>query len=109
MTFHENWYQFGPPIKRIFMLMILGNNLECKLAAFDKFNLSLPSFMTVRLHVYFVCYLFYNIISVRSFLKMFLNNITGYESSIFNSSFIFKDEIKCDEECAAISNKIEKI
>ncbi|XP_011640434.1 odorant receptor 67a-like [Pogonomyrmex barbatus] len=46
-AFHEKWYQFGPSVKRIFMLMILGNNLECKLSSCDKFNLSLPSFMTI--------------------------------------------------------------
>lgn len=69
MAFHENWYRFGIPVKRTFILMILGNNLECKLAAFDKFNLSLPSFMTVRLHVYFVYYLFIN---VKNFLKILL-------------------------------------
>ncbi|KAG5307301.1 OR67C protein, partial [Acromyrmex insinuator] len=46
-AFHEKWYQFGPSVKRTFMLMILGNNLECKLSTCDKFNLSLPSFMTI--------------------------------------------------------------
>ncbi|KYM99044.1 hypothetical protein ALC62_10236 [Cyphomyrmex costatus] len=51
-AFHEKWYQFGPSVKRIFMLMILGNNLECKLSTCDKFNLSLPSFMAVR--VFFI-------------------------------------------------------
>ncbi|KYM85940.1 hypothetical protein ALC53_04349 [Atta colombica] len=51
-AFHEKWYQFGPSVKRTFMLMILGNNLECKLSMCDKFNLSLPSFMIVR--VYFI-------------------------------------------------------
>ncbi|XP_011688840.1 PREDICTED: uncharacterized protein LOC105450605 [Wasmannia auropunctata] len=47
-AFHEKWYQFGPSVKRTFMLMILGNNLECKLSTCDKFNLSLPSFMTFQ-------------------------------------------------------------
>lgn len=49
-AFHEKWYQFGPSVKRTFMLIILGNNLGCKLSMCDKFNLSLPSFMTVRLY-----------------------------------------------------------
>ncbi|XP_050463846.1 uncharacterized protein LOC126857952 [Cataglyphis hispanica] len=46
-AFHEKWYQFGPSVKRTFMLIILGNNLGCKLSMCDKFNLSLPSFMTI--------------------------------------------------------------
>ncbi|XP_014483590.1 PREDICTED: uncharacterized protein LOC106749054, partial [Dinoponera quadriceps] len=46
VAFHENWYQFGSPIKRTFILMILSNNLKCKLTTCEKLNLSLPSFMT---------------------------------------------------------------
>ncbi|XP_025162886.1 uncharacterized protein LOC105184171 isoform X2 [Harpegnathos saltator] len=46
-AFHEKWYQFGPSVKRMFMLMILGSNLGCKLSTCDKFNLSLPSFLTI--------------------------------------------------------------
>ncbi|XP_032666208.1 odorant receptor 49a-like [Odontomachus brunneus] len=42
MAFQENWYKFGLSIKRIFMLMILSNNLECKLTTCEKLNLSLP-------------------------------------------------------------------
>ncbi|XP_032668140.1 uncharacterized protein LOC116842689 [Odontomachus brunneus] len=49
-AFHEKWYHFGSSLKRMFLMIIAANNLECKLAAFDKFNLSLPSFMTVRLN-----------------------------------------------------------
>ncbi|EGI66379.1 hypothetical protein G5I_05106 [Acromyrmex echinatior] len=47
-AFDEGWYQLGPSLKRIFILLIISNNLECKIAAIGKFNLSLPSFMTVR-------------------------------------------------------------
>lgn len=103
MAFHENWYEFEVPVKRTFLLIILSNKLECKLAAFEKFNLSLPSFMTVRLHIYFVYYLFLILLQM---FKNFINNITGYESGIFNSSFIFKNEVKCDKEHIAISNKM---
>lgn len=72
MAFHENWYRFEISVKRIFILMILSNSLECKLAAFDKFNLSLPSFMTVR-HICIFCILFvYNITNVKNFLKILL-------------------------------------
>ncbi|XP_032666795.1 odorant receptor 67a-like [Odontomachus brunneus] len=46
-AFHEKWYQFGPSVKRTFMLMVLGNTLGCKLSTCDKFNLSLPSFMAI--------------------------------------------------------------
>jgi len=52
-SFNGNWYQFGSPIKRIFMLLMMTNNLECKIAAIEKFNLSLPSFMTVRFNIPF--------------------------------------------------------
>ncbi|EFN76121.1 hypothetical protein EAI_08699 [Harpegnathos saltator] len=46
-AFHEEWYRFGSSIKRTFMLMALACNLECKISTNDKFNLSLPSFMTL--------------------------------------------------------------
>jgi len=59
MAFHENWYQFHPSIKRKFMLMILGNNLKCKLTTFEKFSISLPSFMTVRLRFIILTVLVY--------------------------------------------------
>ncbi|XP_025162887.1 uncharacterized protein LOC105184170 isoform X2 [Harpegnathos saltator] len=45
-AFHEKWYQFGPSVRRIFMLMVLGSNLGCKLSTCEKFNLSLPSFLS---------------------------------------------------------------
>ncbi|KAL6259514.1 hypothetical protein P5V15_009431 [Pogonomyrmex californicus] len=47
-AFHEKWYQSGPLLKHMFRMMIITNNLECKLSVSEKFNLSLPSFMTVR-------------------------------------------------------------
>lgn len=47
-AFHENWYQFDISIKRTFILVIIASNLELKLSTFEKFNLSLPSFMAVR-------------------------------------------------------------
>ncbi|KAG5340086.1 OR22C protein, partial [Acromyrmex charruanus] len=47
-AFDEGWYQFGPSMKRIFILLIMSNNLECRIAEIGKFNLSLPSFMTVK-------------------------------------------------------------
>ncbi|XP_024876142.1 odorant receptor 94a-like [Temnothorax curvispinosus] len=47
IAFHEKWYQFRPSVQRTFMLMIISNNLECKLSTCKKFNLSLPSFMTI--------------------------------------------------------------
>ncbi|XP_067207044.1 odorant receptor 22c-like [Linepithema humile] len=46
-AFHEQWYQQTSSIKHIFMLIILANNLECKLARLENFNLSLPSFTTI--------------------------------------------------------------
>lgn len=46
-AFHEDWYQFDISIKRTFMLVIIASNLELKLSTFEKFNLSLPSFMAV--------------------------------------------------------------
>jgi len=42
-------------MKRIFILLIMSNNLECRIAAIGKFNLSLPSFMTVKfVYLYFL-------------------------------------------------------
>ncbi|CAL1682732.1 unnamed protein product [Lasius platythorax] len=46
-AFHEEWYQFGSSIKRTFMFTIMSNNLELKLSTFEKYNLSLPSFMVI--------------------------------------------------------------
>ncbi|KAL6427628.1 hypothetical protein ACFW04_008831 [Cataglyphis niger] len=46
-AFHKEWYQFKSSIKRSFMFMIMANNLELKLSTFEKYNLSLPSFMVV--------------------------------------------------------------
>ncbi|XP_032667083.1 uncharacterized protein LOC116842258 [Odontomachus brunneus] len=46
-AFHEEWYLQELSVKRTFMFMIMANNLECKFATFEKFNLSLPSFMTI--------------------------------------------------------------
>ncbi|KAL0114638.1 hypothetical protein PUN28_011737 [Cardiocondyla obscurior] len=57
-AFHENWYLLQPPVKRIFILTIMANNLECKIATFEKFNLSLPSFMTILNQSYSVALLF---------------------------------------------------
>ncbi|XP_012529633.1 putative odorant receptor 92a [Monomorium pharaonis] len=46
-AFHERWYQYGAYIKRIFLFMIMANNLEIKLSTFAKYNLSLSSFMAI--------------------------------------------------------------
>ncbi|XP_029163008.1 putative odorant receptor 92a [Nylanderia fulva] len=46
-AFHEEWYQVKPSLKYIFMMMIISNNLGCKLSTFENFNLTLPSFMTI--------------------------------------------------------------
>ncbi|XP_067207039.1 odorant receptor 85f-like isoform X1 [Linepithema humile] len=53
-AFHEEWYRYRTSVKRKFMLMIMANNLDIKLSTFAKYNLSLPSFMTVSLNAYFV-------------------------------------------------------
>ncbi|XP_011882014.1 PREDICTED: odorant receptor 49a-like isoform X2 [Vollenhovia emeryi] len=57
-AFHENWYLLHPSIKRIFSLLIMANHLECKIATFEKFNLSLPSFMTILNQSYTIALLF---------------------------------------------------
>lgn len=55
-AFHEDWHLLKPSIKRMFILIIMANNLECKLATFENFNLSLPSFMVVRfLYIFTLC------------------------------------------------------
>ncbi|XP_032668194.1 odorant receptor 49a-like [Odontomachus brunneus] len=57
-AFHHKWYMCQSPIKKIFMLIIMANNLECKLATFEKFNLSLPSFMMILNQSYSIAVLF---------------------------------------------------
>lgn len=68
-AFGEKWYEFGLPMKRTFLILIMGNNLECKLSACDKFNLSLPAFMAVRIHALSIC--FYA--TILNFTSVFLN------------------------------------
>ncbi|KYN43233.1 Odorant receptor Or1 [Trachymyrmex septentrionalis] len=46
-AFHEKWYQYGKNMKRTFMFIIMANNLEIKLSTFEKYNLSLSSFITI--------------------------------------------------------------
>ncbi|KAF3054469.1 Odorant receptor 328 [Nylanderia fulva] len=46
-AFHQEWYQLTPSVKQIFLFMISTNNLELKLSTFEKYNLSLPSFMVI--------------------------------------------------------------
>ncbi|XP_072760414.1 uncharacterized protein [Anoplolepis gracilipes] len=57
-AFHGKWYQFKPSLKYMFMMMIISNNLECKLSTSEKFNLSLPSFMTILNQSYSFALLF---------------------------------------------------
>lgn len=53
-AFDESWYQFQPSVQRTFILLMLASNLECKIAAVEKFNLSLPSFMTVNSNIFYI-------------------------------------------------------
>ncbi|XP_029672018.1 uncharacterized protein LOC115240793 [Formica exsecta] len=57
-AFHEDWHLLKPSIKRMFILIIMANNLECKLATFENFNLSLPSFMVILNQSYSISLLF---------------------------------------------------
>ncbi|XP_025263028.1 odorant receptor 67a [Camponotus floridanus] len=57
-AFHEDWYLLKPSIKRTFILIIMANNLECKLATFENLNLSLPSFMMILNQSYSISLLF---------------------------------------------------
>ncbi|XP_071637856.1 uncharacterized protein [Temnothorax longispinosus] len=57
-AFHENWNLLHPSIKRTFILIIMANNLECRIATFEKFNLSLPSFMMILNQSYSIALLF---------------------------------------------------
>ncbi|XP_050463844.1 odorant receptor 67a-like [Cataglyphis hispanica] len=56
-AFHKEWYQFKSSIKRSFIFMIMANNLELKLSTFEKYNLSLPSFMVILNQSYSVALL----------------------------------------------------
>ncbi|XP_050463833.1 uncharacterized protein LOC126857944 [Cataglyphis hispanica] len=57
-AFGESWYEFQPSVQRMFILLLLSNNLECKIAAVEKFNLSLPSFMAIMNQSYSIALLF---------------------------------------------------
>ncbi|XP_018399344.1 PREDICTED: putative odorant receptor 92a [Cyphomyrmex costatus] len=57
-AFHEKWYQFGPSLKDMLRMMIITNNLECKLSISERFSLSLPSFMTILNQSYSFALLF---------------------------------------------------
>ncbi|XP_036150966.1 uncharacterized protein LOC118648692 [Monomorium pharaonis] len=57
-AFHEKWYLLQPSTKCIFMLIIMANSLECKIAAFENFNLSLSSFMKILNQSYSIALLF---------------------------------------------------
>ncbi|XP_018367949.1 PREDICTED: uncharacterized protein LOC108764300 [Trachymyrmex cornetzi] len=57
-AFHEKWYQFGPSLKHMFRMLIITNNLECKLSISERFSLSLPSFMTILNQSYSFALLF---------------------------------------------------
>ncbi|KAF3054466.1 Odorant receptor 316 [Nylanderia fulva] len=46
-AFHGEWYRYGTSIQRTFIFMIMANNLELKLSTFERYNLSLSSFMTI--------------------------------------------------------------
>ncbi|XP_026824839.1 uncharacterized protein LOC105283093 isoform X2 [Ooceraea biroi] len=46
-AFHEGWYRFSVPIKRMLIFIIMANNIEPKIAMFERYNMSLSSFMTI--------------------------------------------------------------
>ncbi|XP_018044443.1 PREDICTED: putative odorant receptor 92a [Atta colombica] len=57
-AFHEKWYLLQPSIKHVFILIIMANHLECKIATFKNFNFSLPSFMAILNQSYSIALLF---------------------------------------------------
>ncbi|XP_011882025.1 PREDICTED: uncharacterized protein LOC105569858 [Vollenhovia emeryi] len=57
-AFNEGWYEFEPSVQRTFILLIMANNLECRIAAIGRFDLSLPSFMTIINQSYSIALLF---------------------------------------------------
>jgi len=93
-SFNGNWYQFGLPIKRIFMLLMMTNNVECKIAAIEKFNLSLPSFMTVRFNISFYALHYQHDITILSKYIPLIICFLDHESGIFHCRLI--SEIKVD-------------
>ncbi|XP_011152076.2 odorant receptor 22c isoform X1 [Harpegnathos saltator] len=56
-AFHQEWYLHESSVKRTFMSLIMANKLDCKLATFEKFNLSLPSLMSILNQSYSVALL----------------------------------------------------
>jgi len=49
-AFHEDWYSRKSSIKRLFLLIMMANNLKCRIAKIEAFNLSLSSFMKVKFY-----------------------------------------------------------
>lgn len=93
-AFHEDWYQFKPSMQRTFLLLMMSNNLECKIAAIEKFNLSLPSFISVKYITAFV-YMLQSYELLNFFKKSScFNNVADHTTIIFDCSSVFKSELK---------------
>jgi len=85
-------------MKRTFILLIISNNLECRIAEIGKFNLSLPLFMTVKFItcLFILCFLYVSSFKISSILNriLYFLMVLDYEPVIFSRSFIFKSKIK---------------
>ncbi|XP_011882007.1 PREDICTED: uncharacterized protein LOC105569849 [Vollenhovia emeryi] len=47
-AFHEDWNRFSLSVKRTFLMVIMAsNNMDLRISLFERFNLSLPSFMSI--------------------------------------------------------------
>jgi len=70
----------------------MANNLRCRIAKIEAFNLSLPSFVKVR---FYAALMFYKYILL--YLKVYLILIYGsadFESSILDRCCIFKIQLE---------------
>jgi hypothetical protein len=93
-AFHENWYSRKPSIKRLFLLIMMANNLECRIAKIENFNLSLPSFMKVR---FYAVIMYCKYLLPLLYFKFYLIPTYGsldFESIILDRHCVFKIQLE---------------
>jgi len=91
-AFHEDWYSCKPSIKRLFLLIMMANNVKFRIAKIEAFNLSLPSFVMVRFYATSMLYKY-----ILLYLKVYLILTYGsadFESSVLDRRRIFKIQLE---------------
>lgn len=71
------------------MLIIMASNVGFKLSTFERFNLSLPSFMTVRfLHP------LYQLSAISKLRNFFFNDLTDFKSIVLDRTSDLENDLK---------------